>query len=565
MTYVYEPVQLYRGLLPDFLYAPEMIHLAGAALAAIPIGYGLSWALDKAFLKRAVDDRIAGIAMASGLSFVLMMAGATALLTWGIGSNPFRSGPIMLPPIGFAIAFIIGLAAVGTIRMILFGREYEQGEEELVFDHDIYDQSQYDEEVTAWDEKNKGRNYLSRHWAGHLPLPVSYWINGALLSALVLAIVEYLTGRLADEGGSLRGIAIVILAYLIFSGLLWVWSSVGIWRSAYWHRRRGGTPGWGLAARIMVVLSLAVTLYRAGDLALQAAELGTLARGRDSIGEIARMEVSKDGSELVVSGNLANGAAARFQELLERSPKVRTIVLSSPGGRLLEAKRIAALIRKRGLDTRVADLCSSACTNVLLAGRIRTAPEEARIGFHQPSFPGMNEWELRDGIEETRSEYLAAGVDPNFVARAMVTPAQSMWFPTPEQLVEARVITGSGLMVAGPDGKLRPETAAQMRVRRNLAATAARLNARAPVRLNELTTVERASASGMRLTQHLRIGINDIEVGGARAQLTRELRQQLCSDVETNLAIREGGSFAFSYSDGRGRHLLEVVIDRCSA
>lgn len=548
-----------------YILAPQWSHLAGATVAAILLGYLLCWGLDKLLLRRLVDDRIAGITLACGLAFVLIMATATAALTWIVRSDPFIAGrPIVVPPFPYAVSLIFGLAVVGVVRTIRYGREYEQGDEELVFDADIYDQAQYDEEVLAWDEKHRHKNYLRRHWAGHLSLPVSYWVNGAILSALILAAVEYLIGRLADGGGSLRGIAIVALVYLGISAMLWLWSSVGIWRSAYWHRRRGGTPGWGLAARTLVVLGLLVTLFRSGDLALQAAELGTLAQGRDSIGAVAGMTVSKDGRELIVRGNLAAGAAERFERLLAGSPGVRTVVLTSPGGRMLEAGRIAALIRQRRLDTRVEDHCLSACASLLLAGRVRTAPEGARIGFHQPSFPGLNAAEMRSGIEQTRAEYLAAGVDSRFVWRALVTPAQSMWIPSPEELVEARVLTGSGVKVAETDGTTRDETLAEMRVRRQMQATAARINAGGSVRIDDFTTMERASVSGTTLTQHYRVELDGLDVAGSRTNLTRSFRQEICSNVESALAVREGGRFVLSYRDGKGRPVFDVAVTHCS-
>ncbi|MET1112474.1 MAG: hypothetical protein ABWX67_13205 [Allosphingosinicella sp.] len=547
----------------NYLYAPDFVHMAAAAAATVPVGYFLVWAMDALFLKRLIDDRIAGIAFGCGLAFLLIMAGASAFLCWQAGSNPFDRGPIVIPHIGFAISFILGLFAVGTIRMILYGREYEEGDDELVFDPDIYDQAQYDEEVLAWDEKNRGRNYLQRHWAGHLSLPISYWVNGALLSALILAAVEYLTGRLADEGGSLRGIAIVALVYLGLSAGLWLWSSVGIWRSAYWHRRRGGTPGWGLAARTAVALSLLVTLFRSGDLALTAAELGTLARGRDSIGEIARMTVSKDGRQLSVEGNLAAGAAARFESLLGRSPAVKEVVLTSPGGRMLEAERMAASMRRRGLDSRVAGHCLSACTSLLLAGRIRTAPEAAKIGFHRPSFPGVSAYALDDAVERTRREYLAAGVDQRFVWRALATPADGMWFPSPVELVEARAPPGPAVFAAGPGGSRRRETVGEMRLRRQMQAIAAQINARGPVRLDDVTLMEGASASGTTLTQHYRVEAERLDVAGSRAALTRSYRQEICSSVESALAVRDGGRFVLSYKDGRGRPLFDVTVENC--
>ena len=548
-----------------YILAPEWSHLAGATAAAFVIGYLLCWGMDRLFLKRLVDDRIAGITLGCGLAFLLIMAMATGVLTWIVRSDPYIVGrPIVVPPLPYAISFILGLAAVAVIRTILYGREYEQGEDQLVFDEDIYDQAQYDEEVLAWDEKHAHKNYFRRHWAGHLSLPVSYWVNSALLSALIAAAVEFLARRIADEGGTLRGLALIALAYAAFSVLFWVWSSVGIWRSAYWHRRRGGTPGWGLAARIMVVLSAAAILFRSGDIALQTRELGTLAAGRDSIGAIAEMKVVGDGRELTVRGNLAAGAAERFETLLAASPAVRSVVLTSPGGRMLEAERMAALIRARRLDTRVEQYCMSACTSLLLAGRERTAPEQARIGFHQPSFPGTDAYEMRDAIERTRAEYLAAGVSRDFVWRALATPAESMWFPQPEQLVEANVLTGSPVMVATDDGGSRRETLAEMRVRRQMAAQAASINASGPERLGPITLLERATASGTTLTFHYRLETDETFFsGGGRRQLERNLRRQACSSVDMALAIREGATFVHAYNNSRGRRLAEVAISQC--
>jgi hypothetical protein len=249
--------------------------------------------------------------------------------------------------------------------------------------------------------------------------------------------------------------------------------------------------------------------------------------------------------------------------LLAASPAVRSVVLTSPGGRMLEAERIAALIRKRRLDTRVEEYCLSACTSLLLAGRERTAPEQARIGFHQPSFPGMDAYEMSDAIEQTRAEYLAAGVSSAFVARALATPAQSMWFPQPDQLIEANVLTGSPVMVATADGGSRRETLAEMRLRRDMAATAASVNASAPTRIGPITTMERATASGTALTYHYRLDTDDAFDAAGRRQLEGILRRRACSNVDMALAIRDGGKFVHSYSNRRGRHLVEVAITQC--
>jgi hypothetical protein len=547
----------------SYIFAPEWSHIAAATAGAFILGYLLCWGMDKLFLKEVVDDRIPGIALTCVVAFVVIMFWATVILTWLAWSDPYIAGrPIVVPPFPYAAGLVFALALVGIVRTILYGRAYEKGEEELVFDPDIYDQAQYDEEVLAWDERHRHKNYFRRHWAGHLSLPVSFWINAVALSALMAATVEYVGNRIRDNGATLRSLAIIALAYAAVSAVFWVWSAVGIWRSAYWHRRRGGTPGWGLAARILVILFALLILGRSGDIALRTRELGTLAVGGDTIGPIAEMKLSGDGSELSVRGNLALGSAERFEALLAASPGVRRVVLSSSQGRVFEAERMAALIRRRGLDTRVEDVCLAPCTDLLVAGRERSAPEQARIGFHQPNFPADDAYGMRKAVERTRADYLAAGVKRDFVERVLATPAQLTWFPSPVELVEANVLTGSDVFVT-KGGKRRRETAVEMRLRRNIAATAERINANAPRRLSADTTFLRASASGTTLTHHYRIDADRIDVAGTRQGIGRQLRRETCSDADMALAVREGARFVHSYSDRRGRNAVDIVIETC--
>lgn len=117
-----------------YVLAPEWSHLGIATAAAFVLGYLLCWGMDRLFLKRLVDDRIAGIAFGCGLAFLVMMAAGTVALTWFVRSDPYIVGkPIVIPPFPYAVSFIFGLAFVGVIRTILYGREYEQGDDQLVF------------------------------------------------------------------------------------------------------------------------------------------------------------------------------------------------------------------------------------------------------------------------------------------------------------------------------------------------------------------------------------------------------------------------------------------------
>jgi hypothetical protein len=146
---------------------------------------------------------------------------------------------------------------------------------------------------------------------------------------------------------------------------------------------------------------------------------------------------------VIVNGHITAGTAERFTRLLEATPGVEQVMLTSPGGRTLEAERMAVAIRERGLDTKVVDHCMSACTDILLAGRERYADQDTRIGFHQPSFPGVSARELSAATAEWRERYIAAGVEPGFAWRAMATPSEGMWFPTFEEMIAANVLSGT--------------------------------------------------------------------------------------------------------------------------
>ena len=546
---------------------PTFGQMGLAVLVAALVGFASSWIMDRLFLKEFMDDRVSGIALSCALAFVLMMGTATYLLT---KASPVPNGPIVIPPFGYALSFVIGLALVGVLRIWSYSKQFER-EDEVPLEPDDDDPSRFEEEVRAADSRYRHRNYLLRHWVGNLPLPLAYWVNGALLSTLVVVAAELLTRRIEEGGGSLRQLALASLAFIVAAVTLWVWSSVGIWRSAYWHRRRGGSARWAVAARLLVFVGLLATMVRSQDLALQAVEYGRLAMGSDAIGEVAEMRVTANGDELLVRGNLSQGAAERFRSVLGAAPGVKTVILTSRGGRMLEAERMAAMVRARELDTRVDDFCMSACTSVLVAGRNRSAPNLARIGFHEPSFPGLRGSELRGAAERMRAAYVAAGVDPNFVWRAVTVPADDMWFPTNQELVEANVLTGSEITIVAsrprPDGQgTRPHRAENLtlqRLRSDMQAEAARVNASAPTKLDPYTTLDSASAEALTLTYRYTLRTDGLDLAAARTSVADELRQNTCGNPGLAAVVADGGRFAFSYRDEAGRRLFDVTIDDC--
>lgn len=137
------------------------------------------------------------------------------------------------------------------------------------------------------EEKKTSNNYVVRHWRGELSLPVSYWINGAVLGGIVSIVLLAAASEIGNGDYSPRTILFAITGILLFSIAVWLWSVVGIWRSADHHVARGGSYVWASTARVIVVLSF---IAMANDLSTnvlpQVKELALIAIGNDLLGEI---------------------------------------------------------------------------------------------------------------------------------------------------------------------------------------------------------------------------------------------------------------------------------------
>ena len=83
---------------------------------------------------------------------------------------------------------------------------------------------------------------------------------------------------------------------------------------------------------------------------------------------------------------------------------------------------------------------SSACASAFMGGSDRVLNRKARLGFHQPFFPGVTPDQVGEGVEEERKYFLSRGVDNGFVKKAFSTP-KKLWMPSPNELLRAEVTT----------------------------------------------------------------------------------------------------------------------------
>lgn len=154
----------------------------------------------------------------------------------------------------------------------------------------------------------------------------------------------------------------------------------------------------------------------------------------------ARITVASDGRTIVIVGGLGRGSTDSFARALAEAPDVRTVALQSNGGLLVEAVGIAAIVRTRALDTYVETSCLSACAMILLAGKDRAISPRARVGFHRPYLPNGDPASA-GVLRVARASYDRAGVEPGFTDRVFATPPETMWYPSYEEMLAARLVT----------------------------------------------------------------------------------------------------------------------------
>lgn len=282
-------------------------------------------------------------------------------------------------------------------------------------------------------------NYLVRHWQGDLPLAQSFWINLLLLANGIAALL-FLSVRSIEVELSVRAIALVLVIALTFTLVAWIWGVFGVWRSSEKHTSRGGLSVHAGIAKVMVVLGGIITAGQMGTVYLPMFQTFVpLIFGHDSMGEY-QVTVLADGRSILVSGTLREGSAEGIEKIIKAAPAVTTLMLNSNGGRLGEGKRLAEFVYERGLNTYVEGACLSACTFVFLAGKDRAATPNGKIGFHLPVVP-WNTSKADDGSDYMVNVYRRAGLPEAFIERVRATPASTMWYPTRDELIAARVIT----------------------------------------------------------------------------------------------------------------------------
>ncbi len=153
------------------------------------------------------------------------------------------------------------------------------------------------------------------------------------------------------------------------------------------------------------------------------------------------IEIGPGGRDVRFTGDFQEGVARRLADLLSTNPGIVRIHLTSDGGLADEGQAVGNVIAAHRLTTFVPDYCISACTLAFVRGRERVVLASSRLGFHAPYEEGLFGAVYKGDSSEQRDAYIAAGIEPHFVATALKINPEEVWYPTFEELLAAHVAT----------------------------------------------------------------------------------------------------------------------------
>jgi hypothetical protein len=395
----------------------------------------------------------------------------------------------------------------------------------------------------AYVDGHLGRDepYLMAHWRGNLPLAQAYWINGVLTTTVFALVAQGLFSGLGEGDANLTVTSISVLAVTAISLAVSIWAWVGIWRSA-----SKSSSGWAALAKASVALGFLSQIAQINSLAGWGAEVFQLAIGKDSIGELAELTITDN--ELMLYGPLTNGIGKKVAEVLNGHPEVTTLKVNSGGGRLYEAEQISALVSRKGLDVVVSGECSSACTIILLSGKLRALEADAVVGFHRPDFPGMTTVELDKMADQLGDAYERLGLPWRFVRRVLQVPPNDMWYPEEEELFKVEVLNGF----------TKARIAAEMR---NDADTQ---NSRTPNRIDEITVLQRVEHEGTRLRYQYRLDADADQLLPSFTQVIEKgVKESHCARPIMIEFMASGAIYEHVYVDRSGKVAAKVTVSGC--
>jgi hypothetical protein len=167
------------------------------------------------------------------------------------------------------------------------------------------------------------------------------------------------------------------------------------------------------------------------------------------------------GGRLMANGTITPGISQAFaEELGKRGDYIKTVVLNSPGGSVVDALAMGRLIRQRNISTEVeaGKYCASSCPLMFAGGVERRAGDKAVIGVHQvaaiataANSPARDEMGMAQKISALCQRYLGdMGINLQVWVHAMETPHDKLFVFKPDEMKSLNLTTMAPVAVPAP-------------------------------------------------------------------------------------------------------------------
>lgn len=290
--------------------------------------------------------------------------------------------------------------------------------------------------IGTWTGAHLMIEYLRAHWRGEHLLAQSYWVNGVLVTILVvlaLAIVDPLYDSL-----SLEAVIATSVLIITFTIIISVWQWVGLWRSATKTSDNTGRYFWSAVAKLTVIIGALRTIFEIATIAGDLANVASVLRDPS----IADHTVERIGpTDLLLTGAINDHSVSEVLTALE-DPAIVIFRVNSHGGLLEPAIRLARHIRQFDVMVMAEGQCISACVMLLAASHRASIVAGTVVTFHRgESLVDFSNPTMR--AEATRTLQEADATLREFGVPAWVVQQvnrQEFWTPTLNELTRMELI-----------------------------------------------------------------------------------------------------------------------------
>jgi len=289
------------------------------------------------------------------------------------------------------------------------------------------------------------KGYVRSHWHGRHPLTLSFWVNLALLRAVILGLEGFILTPLVVDAyaGAVSALLFFILADLI----IYIWQVVGVLRACDRYQSAYGSISVVWALHFGILMSLMFTLVSL----FTSVQSAFFERDQELLRTLAEQEradtyqltLSGDGTVLTLKGSFDFGITKSVTAFLQAHPNVKAIVLASPGGITYEGRGIAKIVRDHGLGSYVFADCFSACTLAFIAGTTRTLGPNGQLGFHQYGMDADYQVLFVDSVAEQNTDrefFRSQKIEDAFLERIFEASQSDLWIPSTKVLLAAGVV-----------------------------------------------------------------------------------------------------------------------------